>query len=355
MTILHRYIAKTVIQATLLVLLVMMALTFLIVFLDEMKDVGTGDYGFWQAFIHVLLEFPRSLYQFYPMLLLMGAVIGLGILSSQQELVVMRTAGFSIRRIAVAVVSGALVLILAGTAVGEWYVPKAHHLGQIRKQSEQSGGQAVSTQAGVWIHEGNNFLRISRVVGLKHLEDVTRYQFDAHHHLLAAYFVKALDWRDGKWQLHDVQKTTFGANATQSEHLAESSWDIALSATLLNVGVIEPSEMALPTLWEHAKYLQHNGLQASDFQWEFWKRVFQPLTTLVIILLAIPFVLGSSRSVTMGWRVLFGIVFGFGFYMLNAFLGEFSIVFQFSPLLAASIPTVLFALLGYVLALRLRK
>jgi lipopolysaccharide export system permease protein len=57
----------------------------------------------------------------------------------------------------------------------------------------------------------------------------------------------------------------------------------------------------------------------------------------------------------MGWRVLFGIVFGFGFYMLNAFLGEFSIVFQFSPLLAASIPTVLFALLGYVLALRLRK
>ena len=85
-----------------------------------------------------------------------------------------------------------------------------------------------------------------------------------------------------------------------------------------------------------------------------WKRIFQPLTTLVMILLAIPFVLGSSRSVTMGWRVLFGIVFGFTFYILNAFLGQFSVVFQLSPLLAAILPTVLFAVLGVILALKLR-
>jgi lipopolysaccharide export system permease protein len=176
MNILHRYIAKTVISATALVIVVMMALTFLIDFLDEMKDVGTADYGFWQAFVHVLLEFPRSLYQFFPMLMLMGGVIGLGVLSSHQELVVMRTAGFSVRRIALAVMTAALLLTAIGTGIGEWYVPKAHHLAQVRKQSEQSGGQAVSTQSGVWIHEGNNFLQIGRVIGLSHLENVTRYQ-----------------------------------------------------------------------------------------------------------------------------------------------------------------------------------
>jgi lipopolysaccharide export system permease protein len=354
MTILHRYIARTVIAATGLVILVMMALTFLIDFLDEMKDVGTADYGFWQAFIHVLLEFPRSLYQFFPMLLLMGGVIGLGVLSSNQELVVMRAAGFSVRRIALAVMSAALLLIIAGTAVGEWYVPKAHHLAQVRKQSEQSGGQAVSTQSGVWIHEGNNFLQISRVIGLSHLESVTRYQFDAEHHLLAAYYVRSMDLVKGKWLLHDAVKTTFADNKTKSERTAESTWDMALNPSLLNVGLIEPGEMSLPALHDYSRHLLRNGLQASDFQWEFWKRVFQPLTTLIMILLAIPFVLGSSRSVTMGWRVLFGIVFGFTFYILNAFLGQFSVVFQLSPLLAAVLPTVLFAVLGLILALKLR-
>jgi lipopolysaccharide export system permease protein len=354
MTILHRYIARTVIAATGLVILVMMALTFLIDFLDEMKDVGTADYGFWQAFIHVLLEFPRSLYQFFPMLLLMGGVIGLGVLSSNQELVVMRTAGFSVLRIALSVMSAALVLIVAGTLIGEWYVPKAHHLAQVRKQSEQNGGQAVSTQSGVWIHEGNNFLQISRVIGLSHLESVTRYQFDAEHHLLAAYYVRSLDLVKGKWILHDAVKTTFADNKTKSERAVETTWDMALNPSLLNVGLIEPGELSLPALHSYSRHLLRNGLQASEFQWEFWKRVFQPLTTLVMILLAIPFVLGSSRSVTMGWRVLFGIVFGFSFYILNAFLGQFSVVFQFSPLLAAILPTVLFAVLGLLFALKLR-
>jgi lipopolysaccharide export system permease protein len=353
-SILHRYIAKTIMAATALVVLVMVALVFLINFLDEMKDVGTADYGFWQAFIHVLLEFPRTLYQFFPMLMLMGGVIGLGVLSSNRELVVMRTAGFSVYRIALAVMSAALLITFVATGIGEGIVPKAHHVAQVRKQSEQSGGQAVSTLSGVWIHDGNNFLQISRVMGLHHLENVTRYQFDAAHHLLATYYVSALDLVKGKWLLHNMVKTTFANNKTKSEHMAETTWDLALNPNLLTVGLVEPGELSLPTLLNYTKHLQHNGLQASDFQWEFWKRVFQPLTTMVMILLAIPFVLGFSRTVTMGWRVLFGIVFGFIFYILNAFLGQFSVVFQFSPFVAAILPTCLFALIGLIFAAKLR-
>jgi lipopolysaccharide export system permease protein len=355
MSILHRYIARNVIAATTLVLLVMVGLIFIIDFLEELKDVGTGDYGFVQAFVHVALEFPRHLYQFFPMLVLIGGVIGLGVLSAHQELVVMRAAGFSVRRIAIAVIAAALGLTVIATGVGELLVPKAHMLASTRKQSEQSGGQAVATLSGVWIHEGNDFLQINRVNGLKHLEGVTRYQFDAQHHLLATYYVASLEMRDGKWISHNVLKTTFANNQTQSQHFTEMAWDMALNPNLLNVGLIEPPEMSLPTLRNYSRHLIQNGLQASDFQWEFWKRVFQPLTTIVMILLAIPFVLGSSRSVTMGWRVFFGIVIGFVFYILNAFLGQFSIVYQFSPMLAALLPTVLFATLGYVFALKIKR
>jgi lipopolysaccharide export system permease protein len=348
MKILHRYIAKSVIAATALVLLVMVGLIFIIDFLEELKDVGSGDYGFAQAFVHVLLEAPRHLYQFFPMLVLIGGVVGLGILSAHQELVVMRTAGFSVKRIALAVIAAALGLTLVATSVGELLVPKAHHLATTRKQSEQSGGQAVATLSGIWIHEGNDFLQIKRVEGLQHLVGVTRYQFDTQHHLLATYYVASLAREHGKWHARDVLKTTFTNNKTQSQHVAEMEWDMPLNPNLLNVGLIEPPEMSLPTLHNYSRHLVQNGLQAGDFQWEFWKRIFQPLTTVVMILLAIPFVLNSSRSVTMGWRVFFGIVVGFVFYILNAFLGQFSIVFQFSPLFAAVIPTILFAVLGYV-------
>ena len=78
----------------------MIALVFVINLLDELRDVGTGDYGFLQALIHVVLELPHNMYQYFPMMVLMGGVLGLGILATHQELVVMRTAGFSVRKIA---------------------------------------------------------------------------------------------------------------------------------------------------------------------------------------------------------------------------------------------------------------
>ncbi len=355
MKMLDRYIAKTVMAATMLVLLATTGLTFIITLLEELKDVGSGDYGIIQALFHVILEMPHSLYQFFPMIMLLGGVLGLGMLSTHQELIVMRTAGVSTHRITRAVFAAAFVVILIATGVGEWLSPLGNHFASVRKQSEQNGGQAVATLSGVWMHEGNNFLNIRRVVGLHHLEDVTRYQFNANHQLLAAYYIKSLDLVHGKWVLHDVVKTSFAHNQTETQTMAKASWDLALNPNLLNVGVIEPAEMSLATLHEYARHLTQSGLQASDFQFEFWKRVFQPLTTLVMILLALPFVMRSSRSVTTGWRILFGVALGFGFYILNAFLGQFSVVFQLSPFVAAIFPTVFFGVIGYGVIVRFKN
>jgi lipopolysaccharide export system permease protein len=352
MSILQRYIARTVISATVLVVLVMIALVFVINTLDELRDVGTGDYGLLQALTHVVLELPHNLYQYFPMLVLMGGILGLGILASHQELVVMRTAGFSVRKIAGAMVMAALLMIFIATGIGEWLGPKGFFAAESRKQSEQNGGQAVATQSGVWIHEGNNFLHINRVLGPRHLEGVTRYEFNAQHQLLAAYYIQTLQMQHGKWLLTDAIKTTFSADHTHSQPLAQNQWDIPLNPNLLNVGLIEPPEMTLVALRQYSYHLAKNGLQSGEFQWEFWKRVFQPITTLVMILLALPFVLRSSRSVTMGLRVLFGITVGFTFYILNGFLGQFSIVFQVSPMIAAIFPTLLVAVCGYWLAVK---
>jgi lipopolysaccharide export system permease protein len=254
-----------------------------------------------------------------------------------------------------AIFIAALLLIFMATGVGETLGPKGFFAAEKRKQSEQNGGQAVATQSGIWIHEGNNFLHIKRVVGPKHLEGVTRYEFDGTHRLLAAYYVKSLEMQKNKWLAQSAVKTTFNHNQTISRPMSASAWDLGLNPALLNIGLIEPPEMSLFSLHSYSQHLVKNGLQAGEFQWEFWKRVVQPLTTLVMILLAIPFVMRSSRSVTMGWRVLFGITVGFTFYILNGFLGQFSIVFQVSPLIAALVPTLLFAGLGYALAVKFRN
>lgn len=354
MGIIYRYIAKQVLLSTALVFLVIGALSFIITLITELRDTGVGYYGFVQAVIHVLLMMPHILYQFFPMLVLLGGVLGLGSLASNQELMAMRASGISVMHIVGAVLSSSLLLVTAATLVGEGVAPHADYLADMQKTIAQSGGQAVATTAGVWVHEGNNFLHIERVLNRNHLEGVTRYEFNNDHQLLTAYYAESMDFEQKKWVLHNLVKTTLYQDEARSERFSKSVWDIHLKPSLLNPGLITPEEMSLPRLALYSHYLVQNGLQAGSFQFEFWKRIFQPLTTLVMIFLAVPFVFSSPRSVTMGRRVLFAVMVGFVFYIFNAFLGQFSVVFQLSPLFAALLPTIIFAGVGYGMMVRVR-
>lgn len=354
-SVLHRYIAKSVILATMLVMAVVLGLAFFINLLGELRDIGVGDYGLLQAAMHALLELPYNIYAFFPMLVLLGGVLGLSLLASHQELVVMRVSGFSIRQVMTAVFAAAIVLIIIGMLIGEIIAPRTHYLADIHKSTDQSGGQAVITAAGLWVHEGNSFVHIDRVMAHKHLEGVTRYEFDNQHRLLAAYFAKTMDYRNGQWKLYNLSKTTFSDNHTSSELLPEATWNLTLNPNVLSIGLLEPEEMPLTQLSSFTKHLKKNGVQSTEFQFSFWKRVLQPFTILIMLLLAVPFVFTAPRSINLGWQIVLGVVVGFVFYMLDSLLGQLSIVYQLPPFFAALLPILLFMGIGYYLLRRIKN
>lgn len=349
MIILYRHIAKSVIVATLVVLALVISLTFFVGLLTELRDVGTGDYGFSQAVSHVVLQLPYNSYQFFPMSMLLGGIIGLGMLATHHELMVMRASGVSIVQIIFAVMLAAIVMIFAATLLGEGLSPKGNHLAQTHKETEQNKGQAVLTATGVWMHQQNSFLHVERILGESHLEGVTRYEFDNVNRLLAASFAASLDYDHNRWLARNVSVTSFGHDKTTHQEFKTATWDLQLNPHQLNVGFIEPGEMSLKSLHSYMHHLKSNKLQSIDFEFAFWKRLLQPLATLVMILLAIPFVFAGPRSVTLGWRILFGVIVGFAFYTFNAFLAQLSIVFQLPPFASALLPILLFGVVGALL------
>lgn len=103
MNLLDRYIGMAIAGSTLIVLLALLALFSFGSFVAELDVVGKGDYTLVHAAQYVLLTLPRLAYQLFPVIALLGSVIGLGILASNNELVVMRAAGISVMRIALSV------------------------------------------------------------------------------------------------------------------------------------------------------------------------------------------------------------------------------------------------------------
>ena len=108
-TILDRYIARIVVNTTLMVLLVLGALLAFVDFVGEIGEVGKGQYDLFDAIYYVILALPKRIYELFPTAVLLGSLLGLGALASNSELTVMRASGVSIRRFVRSVLQACLL------------------------------------------------------------------------------------------------------------------------------------------------------------------------------------------------------------------------------------------------------
>lgn len=342
---LDSYIGKSVFMAILAVLGIILGLASLFAFIDEMGDISDS-YTLLDAGSFVLLTAPRRLYDMLPMAGLIGCLIGLGSLASNSELTIMRAAGVSIGRIVWAVMKPMLVLMLAGVLIGEYLAPVTENKAQADRSLAQGGGDAQSSKRGLWHRQGEEFVHINTVQPNGLLLGVTRYHFDNERHLLSSSFSRKAQYQEDHWQLSDVTTTMFRGDHTEVVKSAEERWDVALTPQLLNTVVLAPESLSITGLWDYIHYLSDQGLNNDRYWLAFWTKVLQPLVTAALVLMAISFIFGPLRSVTLGQRVFTGVLVGFVFRIAQDLLGPSSQVFGFPPLLAVLLPAGICALAG---------
>ena len=93
--VLDRYIGKTVLLITLIAAGGLTVISDIITFIDQSRHLGDGDVDFMFLLWYVALLTPGLFVQLFPVAVLLGCVIGLGMLSKNSELVVMQSAGLS--------------------------------------------------------------------------------------------------------------------------------------------------------------------------------------------------------------------------------------------------------------------
>ena len=340
------YIGKAVLWAIIAVLLVITGLAVLFAFIDQLGDLE-GGYTLKEALIYVLLTTPRRMYDVLPMSALIGCLVGLGSLASSSELTVMRAAGVSLSRIVWAVIKPLLLLMILGLVIAEYIAPWTEVQALARRTLVQAEGKAQSSKHGMWHRQGQEYIHINSVQPDGRLIGVTRYEFDKERRLQRSSFAKEASFiEEGQWQLQDVVATKLYERHSETERLASECWDISLTPKLLNTVVVEPEALPISGLWRYGRYLAEQGLNAERYWLAFWDKLLQPLVTGVLVLMAISFVFGPLRSVTLGQRLFTGVVLGFVFRIMQDLLGPASLVFGFSPLLAVLVPAAICAAIG---------
>lgn len=354
MKLLDRYIAKTILSSISLVTLMLAGLQIFILFVHELDEIGKASYGIVQTALFVFLQMPYQVYLFFPMASLLGCLIGLGVMANHHELVVMRAAGMSIGQVTLAVLKAALVVIVVVTLVGETIVPKLAYFANDQKMQALSKDQALRTASGVWLRYQNDFITIGTILPHNKLLDVFQFHFDTKFHLRSARKINRIEYKNGAWQAYGIAETTMLKGSTTARKIQEMQWDVSVQPSILNVSSSEPDEMTLIQLHRYLRAQKRSQQSALNYQLAYWQRLIQPLTTVVMMVLAIPFIFGPLRSSTMGSKLMVGATVGFGFHIINKFFGPVSEVLQWPPVIAGIGPTCIFALLGLYLMRRIR-
>ncbi|WP_303903564.1 LPS export ABC transporter permease LptG [Thiohalomonas denitrificans] len=350
MKLLDGYIARTVAGQIGAVMLVLLAIYFFSTFVSEMGDVGKGDYTVSDALLFTLMQVPLYTYQLFPLVALVGTMLGLGALANTSELTVMRAAGVSVRRIMVAVMKVGLVMVVAVTVIGELIAPRLEMQAQMQRAEALGKNISLNTKDGLWARDGRSFINIERLLVDGHASNVRIYRFADDHSLHETIFAPRGIYQDDAWQLEQVIRNHVTPEGVESRHVESLRWESSLEPGVIDMVAIKPENLSARDLWEYLRYMRENGLEDRRYNLAFWIRIMIPFATAGMVLLAIPFVFGSMRTVSIGQRIMLGALLGIGFYLFNAIFNRVGVVYNIPPFLAASLPTfIVYALWGVMM------
>ncbi len=342
MRIIDAYIGRIIASTTFITLAVFVSVSGIIKFVEQMGDVGRGDYDLSHAALYILYYIPRDVEIFFPMAALIGGLIGIGMLASNSELVVMQAAGLSKLDIIRSVMKTAVILILISMAVGEWLGPVGEAKAREVRAQAISGGSLISSKNGVWAKDGDYFVHITEVEDQGTLNKVQIYRFDEQLKLESWLFAESATYNNNAWQLQNVKDTFIFNNQIQERKHEQMAWTSSLTPEKLGVVTVKPESLSVTGLVSYLDYLETNQQDNSRYLLAFWRKIAQPFTVAVMLLMALSFIFGPLRSVSMGARIMMGVLTGLLFHISNQVFGSLSLVYQLPPIFGAIMPSVIF-------------
>ena len=351
MNIVDRYIGRAMLYSTVLVFAVLIGLFTFFEFIDKLDDVGRAEFGIWDVLSYLVLTLPKKAYELFPMAALLGTTMALSTLAVDSELIALRAAGVSLLRIVAAVAKTGLLFVLLAVMIGEGVAPASEQLAQ-RNRAEAMRVGIQQDNNSIWLREGDSFVNIGEVLPDFSILRVNIYQFDQYNQLRNQVYAERAVYEGGRWRLQRVSQSQIAADRIGIRNEAEQQWLSGVDPDVLGVFAVKPEGLSAWSLFRYIRHLSRNHQDTARYELALWYKLIAPLSTGVMVILAIPFVFTQPRSTGMGFRLFVGIMIGLAFFVLNRGFGFYSLLYGIPPLLGATLPTLAFFLLALFLLRR---
>ncbi|GJL80693.1 MAG: LPS export ABC transporter permease LptG [marine bacterium B5-7] len=344
------YFGRTIGYYTLVALGVLLGLFTFVNFIDQLGDLGVGNYNILEVLKFVVMSIPYTVYELFPMGALLGTILALSSLAVDSELVVLRASGFSLVQITSSVLKAGIVMVALAFVVGEVISPTTETIAKNGRASALQKDVRQQTEYGLWMRDTTTYVNIGEILPDLTLLRVRVFEFDKNARLRSLVYATSGRFVDQNWRLTDVRQTVITDDGlATTRKLNEANWETSVSPQIMSVFLIKPEQMSV---WQLKRYIQHlrrNDQETSRYELVFWTKVVLPLSIGVMVALAIPFVFGNLRAGNTGRNLFVGIMIGLGFYAANKSLGYVVLAYGLSPLAGALLPLFLFLTLAMIM------
>ena len=367
----RRLIYREVLLSIALVAMGFLALFFFFDLVDELQYLGRNNglpsglptasdiYQIRHALVYVSLLIPNHLYELLPISVLIGTIFVMARLAQSSEYTILRTSGLDPWRALKMLLGLGAIFVVSSFVIGDYLAPLSERTAQLLKARYQ--GTITVGQTGAWLREKQALNTV--IANVKTLSPdnkmlaVQIFEFNSKGLVVSKTQAESASFgADNSWQLRNVTRTEFNvlsaavapSNAgKQSADVVRNSmaslrWATEITQEMVSVALLKPERMGTLDLFNYIRHLDANGQSAQRYEIAFWKKVFYPLSCLVMVMLALPFAYLHFRSGGVAAYVFAGVMIGISFFLLNNVFGYIGNLQNWQPWLAAAVPGMLY-------------
>ena len=351
----RRYVQGVVLRAFALVAAALAGLFSLLQFVEELAFVGQGHYRVSDAFLYVLLTAPSRLLQVTPVSLLLGALLALGPLGRNSELIAMLSLGISRNRIVAAVLELIVPIVAVLLLVSEFVVPPAQQAAQSQRAAALSSASSFHPDNSLWAEGNHQYLNVREFQRNNVPVGIDIYGFAADGSLRSVIHAdRAGIEPDGVWLLAGVTRRQVHGFDIRIDHLPSLPWHSFLPARQVRFLILPLNSVPPVALFRYVCRLKPGDFQAGRYGRELWARIGIPFSMVAMVMISAPFVFGPTRTRTAGQSIARGIGIGLVFSLGQQIVGRLGLLLDVGPAITALFPPLLVIALAIHLLRRSR-
>lgn len=362
--ILDEYVIREFIKTFLLVLVSFVLLMLFFTFFELIGDIIRHHAPLTLVGEYLLNLAPSMIYMITPLAVLIAVLVVFGLMNRSSEITAMKATGISLYRIVLPIFVIASMLAVGLFVFNQYYVPQSNRRQQaLRNIIQGKPAQTYARPGETWIF-GKRQPNEPRIMFYYQYFDpdtntflnLSVFEFaPSTFKLVKRTYAQTASWdqKDRRWILQDGWTRAFRGDETTSYQNFEVSTlaEMAETPHYFEKDIRPSSEMSFTQLRRYITDLSQSGFDTVRLRVQLNRKLADPLITLVMALLAVPFALSmGKRGSLAGIGVAIGVAIAY--WVVSGMFQAMGDVNMLPAMLAAWSPDILFALAGGYLLLR---